>query len=248
MSALLKVIALVASVQISDLTANAQGVIANDAAILPIFGSGQYLTLTNSLQGRPGLFAIQIASNSPSQFTFSYAGIAELYALYDVSPGVAIDPSFAAATTPLVSNNGVDSGSSVQVFSLGQSRYYAYWDDRYYDSGIAYGIPDSTDNYGWVQITRTVSGLRVSSSATALGGGIIAGTLTQIPEPSAGLLLLLGLALFVSWFSRHLTPTDRGVPKNSPAGPSGGSRDFARGCCNARLFPAATLNLVTETE
>jgi hypothetical protein len=205
MSAPLKLFTLLASIQISILTVNAQGVIANDAAILPIFGSGQYLTLTNSLQGRPGLFAIQISSNSPSQYTFSYAGIAELYAMYDVSPGVAIDPSFAAATTPLVSNNCVDSGSSVQTFSFGQSRYYAYWDDHSFAGPIGFWVPDVTDSYGWVQITRTVSGLQVSSSATALGGGIIAGTLTQIPEPSTGALFLLGL--IASWFvHRRFTP------------------------------------------
>ncbi|MFO1513395.1 MAG: hypothetical protein U1F83_10860 [Verrucomicrobiota bacterium] len=190
----LKPIAVFAAAYVYAFSVSAQGVIANDAAILPIVvGSGQYLTLTNSLQARPGLFAIQISSNSPSQYTFSYWGIAELYALYDVNPGVTIDPAFAAAMPPLVSNNCVDSGSSVQTFSLGQSRYYAYWDDRFYDSGIAYGIPDVTDNYGWVQITRTVSGLRVSSSATAIGGGIIAGTFTQVPEPTAVFLALLGL-------------------------------------------------------
>jgi len=197
---------------------SAQGVIANDAAILPIFGSGQYLTLTNSLQGRSGLFAIQITSTSPSQFTFSYAGIAELYALYDVTPGAAIDPSFAATTAPLVSNSGVDHGSSLQTIPFGQSRYYAYWDDRFYDSHVAYGIPDITDYYGWVQITHTVSGLQVglqvSSSATALGGGIIAGTLTQIPEPPAGALFLLGL--ISSWFVHR-----RFTPPNERAGGKG---------------------------
>ncbi len=127
MSVPLKAITVFASVQIYALSVSAQGVIANDAAILPIFGSGQYLTLTNSInpsQGRYGLFAIQITSISASQFTFSYSGIAEEYALYDVSPGIAIDPAFAAATTPLVSNNGVDPGSSVQTFLLGQSRYF----------------------------------------------------------------------------------------------------------------------------
>lgn len=214
----LKAIAvLFAAAYVYAIAVSAQGVIPNDAAILPLFGSGQYLILTNSIdpsQGRYGLFAIQITSNSPSQYTFSAYGIAEEYALYGVSPGVAIDPAFAAATTPLVSNNGVDPGGSVQTFSFGQSRYYAYWDDRYYDSGIAQRIRDSTDNYGWVQITRTVSGLRVSSSATALGSGIIAGTLTQIPEPSAGLLLFLGLAFSVCQFSCQVSPPKQAAVSN----------------------------------
>jgi hypothetical protein len=196
-----KVISLLATVQIYAYSVAAQGtVITNDAALLPLLGSGQYLTLTNSInpsQGRDGLFAIQISSGGGSQFTFSYAGIAEEYALYSVTSGTAIDPSFALLTTPLVSNNGVDPGSSVQTFSLGQSGYFGYWDDRQF-SGIDPGIhdtPDIYDDYGWVVITRTVAGLQVSSSATALGGGIIAGTLTQTPEPSVSVFVLLGFGL-----------------------------------------------------
>jgi len=201
MSTQLKLISLFAAVQIYAYSVTAQGtVIANDAAILPLFGSGQYLTLTNSInpsQGRYGLFAIQISSGGASQFTFSSAGVAEEYALYSVTPGKVMDPSFAMLTTPLVSNNGVDPGSGVQTFSLGQSRYFGYWDDRQL-SGIDPGIPatpDTYDNYGWVLITRTAAGLQVSSSATALGGGIIAGTFTQTPEPSVSALVLFGLGL-----------------------------------------------------
>src|ERR1039458_152448 len=200
MSAPLKAITLFASVQICAFSVSAQEVIANDAAILPLLGSGQYLTLTNSInpgQGRYGLFAIEISSGGGSQFTFSYAGIAEEYALYSVTSGTVIDPSFAMLTAPLVSNNGVDPGSSVQTFLLGQSIYFGYWDDRQF-SGIDPGIhdtPDIYDNYGWVEITRTAAGLQVSSSATALGGGIIAETLTQTPEPSVSVLVLLSLGL-----------------------------------------------------
>jgi hypothetical protein len=200
MSTPLKAIIIFAAVQIYAFSMSAQGVIANDAAILPLSGSGQYLTLTNSVnpsQGRYGLFAIQISSGGGSQFTFSYAGIAEEYALYAVTPGTVIDPSFAALTIPLVSNNGVDPGSSVQTFALGQSSYFGYWDDRQLfgiDPGIQ-GTPDIYDNYGWVLLTRTAAGLQVSSSATALGGGIIAGTFTQVPEPSVSVLVLLGLGL-----------------------------------------------------
>jgi len=200
MNAPLKAITLFASVQIYAFSLSAQGVVANDAAILPLLGSGQYLTLTNSInpsQGRYGLFAIQISSGGASQFTFSYAGIAEEYALYSVTPGTVIDPSFAMLTTPLVSNNGVDPGSSVQTFLLGQSIYFGYWDDRQL-SGIDPGTPntpDIYDNYGWVLLTRTGAGLQVSSSATALGGGIIAGSFTQTPEPSVSVFVLLGLGL-----------------------------------------------------
>lgn len=192
MSATLKTIIIFAAVQVCAFSMNAQGVIANDAAILPAYyGSGQFLTLTNSInynEGRYGLFAINISTASASQFTFSYSGIAEEYALYSVTPGIAITPDFATSTTRLVSNNGVDPGSSVQTFSVFQSRMFGYWDDR---TGSG-NLPSVNDNYGWVVITRTGSGLQVSSSATAIGGGIIAGTLTQIPEPSISTLALLG--------------------------------------------------------
>lgn len=209
----LKAMALVAAGLLCAFCGNSQGVIANDATILQgEFGPGQYLTLTNSLQGRNGLFAIGITSNGGSEFTFSYLGIAEIYALYDVSPGVVIDPVFAAASTPLVSNDGVLPGSSVQTFLPGQSRYYGYWDDRPFDSGIIYGIPDVADNYGWVRITRTVSGLQVSGSATALGHGIIAGTFTQVPEPSTGLLLFLGLGFFALRLNARLSKTRQPTP------------------------------------
>ena len=204
MSTSYKAIMIFVAVQIYAFSMSAQGVIANDAAILPLFGSGQYLQLTNSInpsQGRSGLFAIQISSGGGSQFTFSYAGIAEEYALYSVTPGTVIDPSFASLTSPLVSNNGVDPGSSVQTFLLGQSTYFGYWDDRQFsgsDPGIQ-STPDIYDDFGWVEITRTASGLEVASSATALGSGIIAGTITQVPEPSVSVLVLLGLGLSLGW-------------------------------------------------
>ena len=225
MSAHLKIISLLAAVQIHAYLVIAQGtVIANDAAILPLFGSGQYLTLTNSIdssQGRYGLFAIQISSGGGSQFTFSYAGIAEEYALYSVTPGTVIDPAFATLTTPLVSNNN-NPGSSVQTFLLGQSSYFGYWDDRQLsgsDPGVP-NTPDMYDNYGGVVITRTAAGLQVSSSVTALGGGIIAGTLTQTPEPSVSLLVLLGLCLAfgVRWFCIDYTKPPNQSPEQTAVG------------------------------
>lgn len=170
-------------------------VIIDDAAILPLNGSGQYLTLTNSInpsQGRYGLFAVSITPLGGSQFKFSYSGVAEEYALYGVASGTVVDPFFATSTTPLVSNNGVDPGSSLQTFSIGQSRYFGYWDDRPLNGNR---IPDVADNYGWALITRRASGLQVSSSATAVGGGIIAGTFTQVPEPSCAALLAIGICV-----------------------------------------------------
>jgi hypothetical protein len=192
MNTLLKAIIVFAALQLHALSVSAQGVIANDAAIRPIFGY-PCLTLDQSVNGY-GLFAISITSPSESQFAFSYFGIAEVYALYAVTPGVVIDPAFADATTPLVSNNGIDPSSSVLFFDIGDSQMFGYWDARTFGPPRTPGI---NDNYGWVLLTRTGSGLQVSSSATAIGGGIIAGTLTQVPEPSAGALTLLGIGVLI---------------------------------------------------
>ena len=165
-------------------------VIVDDAAITP--PPNQFLTLTQSIPPGQGLFAISIEPLGSSQFRFSYAGIAEEYGLYAVSFGTAFDPAFALSMVPLVSNNGIDPGSSVQLFNLGQSIYFGYWDDRNFDS-----VPDSNDNYGWVLITRDAAGLVASSSATAIGGGIVVGSTVQIPEPASAALISFGAILLI---------------------------------------------------
>ena len=167
-------------------------VIENDAVIGPLFGSGQYLTLSKSVPNQQGLFAIRIAPLSSSQFVFSYAGIAEEYGLFSVVPGMNFDPAFVLLNDPIVSNNGIDPGSSTQVFALNQSKYFGYWDDR-----LNGQTPDANDNYGWVRITRTASGLEASASATAIGGGIVVGTTTQIPEPASSVLISFGVFMLV---------------------------------------------------
>ena len=191
----LKTVIAIAVVQICAVHAQSLAtVITDDAAIIPLFGQDQVLTLTKSVGPGEGLFAISITdpSSGGSGYTFDYFGIAEEYALFAVDFGTVIDPNFAASTTPLVSNNGVDPGSSLQTFLIGESRYFGYWDERTLNDSAT---PNKFDNYGWVLIERTNSGLEVSSSATAIGGGIIAGTLISVPEPPAMMLLLLGIGL-----------------------------------------------------
>lgn len=177
----------------------AQGVYVHDAAVLPLFGMGSFLTLTKSVnpdQGRFGLFAIEIISEGGAQFTFRSAGIAEAYELFAVSPGMVIDPTFVTSTTPLISNSRVGLDSSLQTFFPGQSRYYGYWDDHYPPS-LGDGKVDAQDNFGWVLITRTGSGLQADISATAVGNGIIVGTFTRIPEVSPSAFAILGLAVYL---------------------------------------------------
>lgn len=167
-------------------------VIVNDAVIVQSsFNSAdKRLALTQSIPDGQGLFAIEIATFTSSLFNFSYFGIAEEYGLFLVTVGTVFDPAYAIANDPIVSNNGIDPGSSAQQFTLNQSKYFGYWDDR-----LNGNVPDSTDNYGWVRITRTASGLVASSGATAIGGGIIVGTTTQVPEPASAVLLLGGSVL-----------------------------------------------------
>lgn len=163
-------------------------VIVDDAAIVlgaPFFSSNPVLTLTQSVPDGQGLFAIEIEDLGASQFNFSYSSIAEDYALFNGTVGQQFTPAFVSANTPVVTGDGTGPGSSIFTFTLNQSRYFNYWDDRNFD-----GIANAADNFGWVQITRTGAVLTASSGATAIGGGIITGTVTQVPEPSVTLLLL----------------------------------------------------------
>jgi hypothetical protein len=166
-------------------------VILDDAVIVPLFGSGNYLTLSKSIPLGQGFFAIGIANTSPSEFLFSYAGIAEYSKLFEVASGTRFDPAFVLQNGPIVSNDN-NPGSNTQTFALNQSKYFAYWDDR-----LNGNAPDINDNYGWVLLTRSDSGLVASSGATAIGGGIIVGTTTQVPEPAAITIMAFG-ALWIS--------------------------------------------------
>ena len=164
-------------------------VILNDASIELVFGSTA-LTLTQSIPPGQGLFAIEIVDQGFGFFQFHFAGIAQEYALFDAVPGLEFTPAYASQNTPLVSNNPVHPGSALLNFAPGESKYFAYWDDR----GPFGGGPVSDDNYGWVRLTRDPLGLVASESVTALGGGIIVGTDIQIPEPGRVVLLLCGFA------------------------------------------------------
>ena len=177
-------------------------VIINDAVIGPsIFGAGHvFLTLSQSIPSGQGLFAIDIETVDPSQYHFSYAGIAEYYKFFAVAPGASIDPAFVLQNSPIVSNDN-NPGSNTQTFALNQSKYFGYWDDR-----LNGNEPDSNDNYGWVLLTRTSSGLVASSGATAIGGGIIVGTTNQLPEPTSTMLIALG---FLSISRRRASRNDR---------------------------------------
>jgi hypothetical protein len=168
-------------------------VIIDDAAVSPFAPAPrQILRLTQSIPQGQGEFAIFLDPLNSSQVRFTYAGIAEVYALYATSVGTAFDPAFALSTVPLVTNSPTGPATNVELFNVGQSAFFAYWDDRNFNAS-----PDSNDNYGWVQLTRTASGLVATSSATAIGSGIIVGTVSQIPEPASAALIALAAAFML---------------------------------------------------
>jgi hypothetical protein len=167
-------------------------VIMNDAAIVPFPGGppDQLLTLTQSIPVGQGMFAFRIAFLGSDQFRFTGVGAAEASSLFAVNAGDALDPAFALSHTPLVTNLLSGPNTNVLVFTPNQSILIGYWDDRNFNMA-----PDANDNYGWVNITRAASLLQASSSATAIGGGIIVGTTMQIPEPASVLLVACGMGL-----------------------------------------------------
>ena len=172
-------------------------VIVGDAQV-STFNGDMAVSLTQSISpSGGGLFAFTVKPITSSQYSFSFIGIAEITKLFNVGSGVNLDANFVSINTPLISNDGVGPSAAVLTFSLNQTRSFGYWDDRYWFNGNTglYGLPDVADNYGWLTMTRTISGLVLSGSATAIGGGIVVGTTSQIPEPSS-IAFLFGVTCF----------------------------------------------------
>lgn len=167
-------------------TAKAQ-VIQDDAVIGPLFGVEPVFHLEKTVQPGNSLFGIEITNPAPGRFTFSAFTIAEPIAFFPVEFGELIDENFRDNGRVFLSNG--DRGSDVPTFSLDfdplESHYVGYWDDL----GLPFDVINATDNFGWARLTFDGTDLTVSESATAVGRGIFAGTLTTIPEPSGMLLL-----------------------------------------------------------
>lgn len=166
-------------------------VISDDAALGPGAPFGEYqLSLTASIPPGEGALFITFDSAGGNLFGFSTSAntyaIAERFTLYELTYGAAFTPDYVAGATPLFDNTGP---ANWQIaIPLYASIYLAIWDDREtFDNA-----PTANDSYGWIQLTHTASGLAGSASATALGGGIVVGTTSQIPEPATAALLALG--------------------------------------------------------
>jgi PEP-CTERM motif len=168
----------------------------------PVTGSPGWV-LTQSIPSGKGLFGVSIETvqtdSAVNTYQFRTYAIAEQYSVYSASTGDLIDASFASNTPPIATNVYPRPVLGTTNFSLalGESKRFAYWDDRSaFSSGMAGAlVPDVGDSFGWVEFTRTSQGLVASASATVTGGSIRVGSFTAaVPEPETWALFALGLA------------------------------------------------------
>lgn len=169
------------------LTTAPAAVILNDATIgtNPAFPIDRAFTVTSAQS-----LVIEVTTSAPGQFTFQYWSIANSYGLFRVSQGTAFDAAF-VNSTPAFVNNWANPGTGTLSLTGAQSEYLAYWDQS---SGPPSLTATSADRYGWARVTNAGGKLIVTASATADSGGIIVGTLDQIPEPASTSLLTTSLA------------------------------------------------------
>jgi hypothetical protein len=146
------------------------------------------------------VLGVRIGYLGNGDYEFSTGLIALNYHVFLAYPGMQFTPEYVGANW----TEALDAGGApnpVHYFALHQTLYFAYWSDVY---GSAPDIPDNTDDYGWVTLTHTGSELFISDSVTALGGGIVVGTTTQLPEPYT--LMLLGVGSLAICISTWCTP------------------------------------------
>lgn len=98
-------------------------------------------------------------------------------------------------------------GDSIDVYN-GDRFYLAligYWYEDIDSSIDPLPIPDLADFYGWVELEAKQKELSIIGSAFSYGPLVVGGGSAAIPEPSAGVLLLLGLA----WLALRRRPQRR---------------------------------------
>jgi hypothetical protein len=169
-------------------TAKAE-IIQNDVIIIPSLNpnyEGRWLTIqsTPTASGL-GSLVFWIGESSPGSFIIAPLGIFQPYALYEATPGEVLDAAFFSSHVPVIANFPPDQFTTL-IFQEEETKLFAFRDA---------GFGRWPETYGWLHLTWTASGLSVSSSARAVGSGIIAATTTPVPEPASALLFLLGGAM-----------------------------------------------------
>ena len=176
---------------------SAQTVFVGDAKLIDTYTPGlQSLRLTKSIDW--GAFAVDVYTTNGSTFKFGYSSIAELYMMFESKPGTLVDQAMVLSTPAVVTNSGMSSPYT-SIFAQGETKYFAYWDDRGGANtpslGPNLGRVSPGDLYGWVALTRVGSSLAVTASATAKAAPILVGSFTAaVPEPESWALFALGLA------------------------------------------------------
>jgi hypothetical protein len=170
-------------------TAKAE-IIQNDVIIIPSLNpnyEGRWLTIqsTPTTSGQ-GFFVFWIGESSPGSFMMAALGIVHPYGLYEAAPGDVLDAEFFSSHAPAVVNYFKTDQVTTLTFQEDETKLFAFWDA---------GFGGRPETYGWLHLTWTASGLSVSSSARAVGSGIIAATTTPVSEPASALLFLLGGAV-----------------------------------------------------
>lgn len=163
-------------------------IVLDDAQLVGDHWSGYSLYLSQSIPPGGGAFQIILTYSDSENISIRYSTIAEAYAVYAATIGMAFTPEYAHNNTYLMSNMNNPGSATINV-PINGSVYLGYWDDRNWDQ-----IPTEQDLYGWIQLENTEEGLGIMDGATAVGGGIVIGTYAQIPEPGTAGLLLLGAA------------------------------------------------------
>ena len=151
------------------------------------------LYLSQSIPLGEGAFFIQILTLGNDDFQFQYNSIAELYSLHEAYYGLEFTPAYVQGDSPPLMSNNNNPGSGIVNIPLNDSIYLGYWDDR---SPID-STPTANDSYGWIELQNTDSGLVLLDGATAAGSGILVGTYSQIPEPTAISLICMGAGALV---------------------------------------------------
>lgn len=170
-------------------------IITHDAILEPDATHDYVVSLSKSIPEGMGLFAFAIDENIDDEFTFAYGSVAEYCALFSVSYNTELTPSYAQSLSPIAANYGEPPPTSTISIPVDSELYVGYWDNRNGGPGPGLFTMDASDNYGWFLLRNTASGLQISDGATAVGDGIVVGTYTQIPEPSAIAMLVTSAPL-----------------------------------------------------
>ena len=108
---------------------------------------------------------------------------------YTATSGTVFSPSTQSTLSPFANNLAAPFTPGQMQLSLGQHFYLAFW----------LQTPPNNE-YGWAQLEYTGSGLTLlGNEIEDSGSGIIVGTATVVPEPSAFFLTVVGAALLLAW-------------------------------------------------